>query len=142
VCSNLMPSLHSMTCLLIGILDGVFYERFKRVKDDPIIGTFSGTGFELLVALICHELAHIFESISRQEIWIPSGVLSYYNRTADESKMHHHHNEFWRVIYRELKLKFMPGSPKIEVDPSVDMIRIKTPSGVDFYAKRILDNSV
>jgi hypothetical protein len=116
---------------------GTFYESFKRVKDDPIIGTFTGSGLELLIALICHELAHIFESISLQESWFPTKILQYYDRVPKKSKMRHHHNELWRIIYRELKTTFMPASPRIESVGEVDLVSIKNPTGVDFYAKHL-----
>lgn len=121
---------------------GTFYESFKRVKDDPIIGTFTGSGLDLLIALVCHEMAHIFDSISLQEMWFPTKVLQYYGRVPRKMKTRHHHNELWRIIYRELKTLFMPESPRIEYCDAVDLVSIKSPTSVDFYAKHLTLTSI
>ena len=117
---------------------GEFYESFKRVKDDPIIGTFSGTGPELLIALVCHEMAHVFEQVASQEKYFPGKVLSYYGLPCI-TDTRHHHNELWRTIYRELKTKFMPSVPKCEIQSMIDIVRVKNLIGIDFYAKKVLD---
>lgn len=113
---------------------GVFYERLKRVENDPVIGTFTGSGLDLLVALVCHEMAHIFENASLQEDLIPTKVSQYYGITPRKSKSHHHHNKLWCTIYRELKTTFMPSYKK-ELPGTVEVVKIASPTSVDFYAR-------
>lgn len=115
---------------------GIFYESHKRVKNDPVIGTFSGNGPELLITLICHEMAHVFEQVASQECYAPGKVLSYYGKTCVTDKQHHH-NALWREIYRELKTNFMQSSQKNSIIHNVDMVMIKEFDGMNFFAKHL-----
>jgi predicted SprT family Zn-dependent metalloprotease len=114
---------------------GTFYEKNKRVKYDPFIGTFEGSGKDILTTLICHEMAHIFETIAIQEEVFSTGVLQYYG--LKKSKTNHHHNKLWRVIYRDLKLGFMLGDTARDKYKGVDLTQIKKENCVVFYAKKI-----
>lgn len=120
---------------------GTFYESSKRVNSNPVIRTFAGSGYELLIALLCHEMAHIFESISLQDSVFHTKVMAYHNIVVPKTKMRHHHNALWRIIYSDLKIRFMPPSNKTIIDNSIEVIKVKNHSGVDFYA-RMLDKHI
>ncbi len=114
---------------------GTFYEKSKRVQCDPVIGTFEGSGKDILTSLICHEIAHIFETIAIQDDVFSTGVLQYYGLKKCKSK--HHHNKVWRFIYRDLKLEFMMDNAARYQSKEVEVPQIKEENRVAFYAKKI-----
>lgn len=118
---------------------GIFHENLKRVKDDHIIGTFIGTGPDLVTALVCHEMAHVFESIARQEYCYPTSILKYYGRTSTKTNIHH--NDLWRTIYRELKTKFMPHATPIQIDSKIEMVKKVGKDSIDIFT-RLVDSEV
>ena len=79
-----------------------FNEEHKRTNNFPGIESFYGNWNEHLKALIFHEMAHVFERMSRIEPHSQSKINEYYNlRTSSKEKQHH--NRLWRLIYKDLK---------------------------------------
>lgn len=116
-------------------LGGVFYENYKKINNDPVIKTFTGSGPEILTSLVCHEMAHVFERLSLQEAWFPSKISAYYGFNDQRVKPRAHHNKLWRIIYRELKTLFMPEYLDIKINKSIELIKVKGDFKTDFYIK-------
>lgn len=85
----------------------LFEECNKISQKDPITANFYGNWKQHLKTLVCHEMAHIFDTSAREEHIIPSKICNYYNIPIPRKKRYHHHNALWHKIYRDLKYNFM-----------------------------------
>lgn len=80
-----------------------FYETHKRTNQFSGTETFYGDWKEHLNALVCHEVAHVFESMAKIEPYSKTIINEYYN-IKPSNKRTHHHNRLWRLIYRDLRM--------------------------------------
>ena len=102
-----------------------FYETHKRTNNFSGTEPFYGDWKDHLRALIFHEMAHVFERMSRIEPHSRSKINEYYDlRTPNKGTQHHNH--LWRLIYRDLRsLK--------NTESSCKPIVIRNESGFNFF---------
>lgn len=78
-----------------------FYEYHNRTNLIKETSSFVGDWLSHLTALVCHEMAHVFERMSHLEPNITSNINNRYKTWNKPRKQHH--NYLWRHLYRDLK---------------------------------------
>jgi hypothetical protein len=85
----------------------IFEEEHKRTNSFSDISSFEGDWESHADALVDHEMAHVFEIVSRYEPVTESTIREFY-QYQDKSRKPKHHNLLWRKIYRDLKTEPKP----------------------------------
>lgn len=91
-----------------------FEEIHLRTNKFPGIASFEGDWISHVDALVAHEMAHIFEVMSRFEPATGSMIRKYY-QYQHKSKKPKHHNLLWRKIYFDLRTSSKPKGCDIVV---------------------------
>lgn len=84
-----------------------FEEVHKRTNTSPGIASFEGDWKSHVDALVAHEMAHVFEAMSKYEPVTGSIIREYY-QYQPKSRKTKHHNLLWRKIYCDLKTSPKP----------------------------------
>lgn len=93
-----------------------FIENHKRTNQ--MIPSFYGNWVDHCNALVAHELAHVFEFISKFEPFIDSKINKKYGIKKNHGKSQHH-NLLWRMMYKDLKnVESSENSKIITIDNS------------------------
>ena len=92
------------------------YHEYEHIQSDPEIGAFvnlvenadgsySVNWVKYVVALVCHEMAHLIEELSSAHVEI-EGVKMYSVDSIKDEDQRQHHGDRWQAIYRVLRNEF------------------------------------
>lgn len=114
--SRIFFSLYGIEQMALNDKKEWFKENNKRTNQ--LIPSFYGNWEDHCNALVAHELAHVFEFISKFEPFIDSKINQKYGIKKNHGKSQHH-NLLWRMIYKDLKnVESFENSKIITIDKS------------------------
>ena len=114
--SRIFFSLYGIEQMALNDKKEWFTEDYKRTQQ--LIPSFYGNWEDHCNALVAHELAHVFEFISKFEPFIDSKINQKYGIKKNHGKSQHH-NLLWRMIYKDLKnVESFENSKIITIDKS------------------------